>query len=102
MNPSACTTAPRNRLGFAYQRGFVRLLHRFPRQTPFEVLDEWVTFAAVQLGLCASLITSYQQRQQTVSEHQQQLTAYLELRTMGEEETCLELAGVLLHLQRRR
>jgi TnpA family transposase len=76
----------RNRFGYAYQLSFVRLLNRFPRQRPFEVLDELVTFTAVQLGLCPSLITAYQQRQQTVSEHQQQITAYLELRTLGEEE----------------
>ena len=28
-----------NQLGFAYQVGFVRLLNRFPKQAPFEVLD---------------------------------------------------------------
>jgi len=76
----------RNRFGFAYQLGFVRLLNRFPRQSPFEVLDELVTFTAVQLDLSATLIASYQQRQQTVSEHQQQITTYLDLRTLGEED----------------
>ena len=28
-----------NRLGFAYQAGFVRLFHRFPTQQPLEVCD---------------------------------------------------------------
>jgi TnpA family transposase/molybdopterin-guanine dinucleotide biosynthesis protein A len=79
----------RNRFGFAYQLSFARLLNRFPRQRPFEILDELVTFTAVQLDLAPSLITSYRQRQQTVSEHQQQIAAYLKLRTLGESETVL-------------
>ena len=79
----------RNRFGFAYQLGFVRLLNRFPRQRPFEILDELVTFTAMQLDLSPTLITSYEQRQQTISEHQQRITAYLKLRILGEEETAL-------------
>jgi uncharacterized protein DUF4158 len=41
---------PHNRLGLAYQLAFVRLLNRFPRQQPFEILDELVSFSAAQLG----------------------------------------------------
>ncbi len=44
---------PQNRLGFAYQLAFVRLLNRFPRQQDFEVLDDLVNFTAVQLGVDA-------------------------------------------------
>ena len=40
-----------NQLGFAYQVGFVRLLNRFPKQQPFEVLDELLLFTGMQLGV---------------------------------------------------
>ena len=45
-----------NQLGFAYQVGFVRLLNRFPKQEPFEVLDELLLFTSVQLGVDSTLI----------------------------------------------
>jgi len=44
---------PHNRLGFAYQVGFVRLFGRFPQQQPFELFEELVCFSAAQLGLDA-------------------------------------------------
>jgi hypothetical protein len=37
---------PHNRLGFAYQVGFVRLFGRFPQQQPFELFEELVCFSA--------------------------------------------------------
>jgi hypothetical protein len=40
---------PHNRLGFAYQVGFVRLFDRFPQQQPFELFEELVCFSAAQL-----------------------------------------------------
>ena len=48
-----------NQLGFAYQVGFVRLLNRFPKQEPFEVLDELLLFTGVQLGVATNLIDEY-------------------------------------------
>ena len=39
-----------NRLGFAYQVGFVRLFHRFPAQQPLEVYDELLHFVAPPTG----------------------------------------------------
>ncbi len=48
-----------NRLGFAYQLGFVRLLNRFPQQKPFEVIDELLVYTGVQLGLATALIEPY-------------------------------------------
>ena len=39
-----------NRLGFAYQIGFVRLFHRFPMQQPLEVCDELLHFVALATG----------------------------------------------------
>ncbi len=41
---------PHNRLGFAYQLSFVRLLNRFPNQQPFEVVEELAIFTSVQLS----------------------------------------------------
>ena len=40
-----------NRLGFAYQIGFVRLRNRFPVQSPFEILDDLLQFVSVQTGI---------------------------------------------------
>jgi hypothetical protein len=38
-------SAPAHRLGFAYQIAFVRLFNRFPRQQPFEIVDELASSA---------------------------------------------------------
>ena len=62
-----------NQLGFACQVGFVRLLNRFPKQEPFEVLDELLLFTGVQLGVDSILIEAYRHRRQTISEHQQRI-----------------------------
>lgn len=77
---------PQNRLGFAYQMAFVRLYNRFPAQGPLEVIGELLTFVGVQLGISTEVIEAYQQRRETVAEHQQQLRAYLRLRRFGERE----------------
>ncbi len=61
---------PHNRLGFAYQVAFVRVLGRFPQQAPLEIDGEILRFAALQLGADAETIHAYERRQQTVSEHQ--------------------------------
>ena len=77
---------PHNRLGFAYQLGFVRLLNRFPAPHPFEHLPELLTYIGVQLDLDSDLIQQYTQRQQTISQHQARLRQYLQLRPFGYEE----------------
>ena len=59
-----------NRLGFAYQIGFVRLFHRFPAQQPLEVCDELLNFVALQLGIDEARIADYAPWQHTASEHQ--------------------------------
>ena len=69
-----------NRLGFAYQVAFVRVLGRFSQQTPLEIDGEILRFAALQLGADAETIHAYASRQQTVSEHQQRIGEYLRLR----------------------
>ena len=80
---------PQNRLGFAYQLAFVRLLNRFPQQQPFEIVDDLVSFTAVQLGVGAGLIEFYRRRQPTISKHQRAITAYLGLREFGDAEVAL-------------
>jgi hypothetical protein len=79
---------PHNRLGFAYQFAFVRLLGRFPQQQPFELFEELVCFSAAQLGLDAGLIEFYRRRQPTISEHQQTITGYLRLRPFDDAEAA--------------
>lgn len=59
-----------NRLGFAYQIGFVRLENRFPVQQPFEILPELLQFISLQLEINPSDIHQYTSRQPTISEHQ--------------------------------
>jgi hypothetical protein len=77
-----------NRIGFAYQVAFVRLFNRFPKQQPFEVLDELVSFSAAQLGVDTGLIGLYRERQQTISEHQQTIAGYLGLHHFGDTEAA--------------
>jgi TnpA family transposase len=75
-----------NRLGFAYQVGFVRLFHRFPAQQPLEICDELLNFVVLQLGLDEGLITEYAPWQHTASEHQERIREYLKLTVYGPRE----------------
>jgi hypothetical protein len=75
-----------NRLGFAYQLGFLRLTGRFPAQQPLELLDDLLVFVAQEVALDPTLIQEYAQRRQTVSEHQQLLALYLGCRPFGPAE----------------
>src|SRR3954468_1656953 len=72
-----------NRLGFAYQVGFVRLFNRFPAQQPLEICDELLSFVAMQLNSDATGIDGYAARQHTVSDHQARIREYLELIVYG-------------------
>ena len=75
-----------NRLGFAYQMGFVRLTGRFPAQQPLEILDDLLTFVAHEVALDATLIKEYAQRQATVSAHQEHIRLSLGFRPFGPTE----------------
>jgi TnpA family transposase len=68
-----------NRLGFAYQVGFVRLFNRFPAQQPLEVCGELLNFVALQLGIDEARIADYAPWQHTASEHQERIREYLKL-----------------------
>src|SRR5512135_987412 len=72
-----------NRLGFAYQIGFVRLFHRFPAQQPLEVCDELLGFVAMQLNMDPTRIADYAVRQHTVSDHQNRIRGFLRLAAFG-------------------
>jgi TnpA family transposase len=72
-----------NRLGFAYQIGFVRLFSRFPVQQPLEICDELLGFIAMQLNIDATAIDGYAARQHTVSDHQARIREYHELTVYG-------------------
>lgn len=75
-----------NRLGFGYQLSFVRLLNRFPIQKPFEVLEDILTFASVQLNIPSNKIDEYTQRQPTISSHREIIKNYLGLKRLGNDE----------------
>ncbi len=74
------------RLGFAYQLAFVRLLNRFPRQEPFEVQDEILTYVGMQLDLALDGIVAYSRRRMTVSAHQERIRQYLGLTRFSQAE----------------
>ncbi|MFC1714457.1 Tn3 family transposase [Candidatus Poribacteria bacterium] len=99
-----------NRLGFAYQIGFVRLNNRFPIQSPFELIDELLQYISTQMGIDPSEIHQYTIRQPTISEHQNSIRRYLNLKEFVDSDTeplkkfifdqsCrLEQTGALLSL----
>ena len=68
------------RLGFAYQLGFVRVFQRFPVHQPLEICEELLSFSALQTGIDSDRLSDYASWQQTVSRHQIQIREYLGLR----------------------
>jgi hypothetical protein len=73
-----------NKLGFGYQLSFVRMMNRFPVQLPFEVVNDILNYASVQLGIPSIVISSYSQRRETIAEHQEQIRIYCGLQRFGE------------------
>lgn len=74
-----------NRLGFAYQIAFARVMNRLPAQQPLEIIKEVLDFVGVQLGIDVSQIEQYTERRQTVSEHQIHIQDYLKKRRLDSE-----------------
>jgi TnpA family transposase len=66
-----------NRLGFAYQLGFLHLTGRFPTQQPLEILGDLLAFVAQELALDPIAMQEYAQRQATVSAHQELIRLHL-------------------------
>ena len=69
-----------NRLGFAYQMAFVRVVGRFPQQEPLEIDDDILRFIALQLSSDPADIHAYKSRRQTIADHQHMIQAHLDLR----------------------
>ena len=69
------------RLGFAYQLGFVRVFQRFPVQQPLEICEELLSFVALQTDIDGGLLGDYASWQQKVSRHQIRIREYLGLRS---------------------
>ncbi len=78
-----------NRLGFAYQMAFVRLTGRLPKQKPLERIEDLLSFVAIELKIDREEINRYAQRQVTVSQHQERLINYLNLKHFQEKERKL-------------
>lgn len=78
-----------NRLGFAYQLCFIRLVNRFPGQQPLEIISELLSLVGDHLNIDLSLISEYDKRQATISEHQFKIRGYLRKNDLGEHETSL-------------
>lgn len=89
-----------NKLGFAYQLMFVKVFNRFPSQIPLEVQPQILTFAALQLAIKIELINLYQNRQQTVSDHQLQIRDYLSLTNF--DKTAIEQVNEFLFSEAQR
>ena len=69
------------RLGFAYQLGFVRVFQRFPVQQPLEICEELLSFSALQTGIDSDRLSDSASWQQTVSRHPIRIREYLGLRS---------------------
>ena len=82
---ATCRGEPQ-RLGFAYQLGFVRLFQRFPVQQPLEICEELQSFIALQTGNDAGQLSDYASWQQTVSRHQIRIREYPWLRTFDSDQ----------------
>jgi hypothetical protein len=69
-----------NRLGLAYQLGFLHLTGRFPAQQPLEILGDLLAFVAQEVAEDPRVIADYAQRQATVSAHQELIRVHLGFR----------------------
>ena len=66
-----------NKLGFTYQLIFIRLLNTLPNQAPFEIIDEIVVYAAIQLSLANTSIEEYKNNRKKIYNHQQEIIQHL-------------------------
>lgn len=66
-----------NRLGFAYQLLHARILNYFPQQRPFEIINELLGFASLQINIDQSCIQEYAKHRQHVARHQEHILSYL-------------------------
>jgi len=100
------------RIGFAYQLAYVKLYNRFPNQQPLEINQEIVNYVSIQIEVPVEEIHFYDNRQKTVSEHQDLIRHHLQLQRFNDlemtkvahflfEQSCqLEQTHALLSLLR--
>src|SRR5438034_293214 len=69
----------KNKLGFAYQLCYIKLFNRLPAQSPFEMVEELVTFVAIQLDIPREQLLKYAEQKSTFFRHQEELRNYLRL-----------------------
>lgn len=79
-----------NKLGFAYQLIFIKLLNRAPIQSPFEIIDEIVVYAGAQLFLDSDHIARYSINRKKIFIHQQTIIDYLQLHAFSEQTNLLK------------
>ena len=72
-----------NRLGFAYQLVFVRVLNYFPKQKPLEIIEDILLFTALQLDTDKTHIAEYLKHQPHIARHQEHIRRYLSLKSFG-------------------
>ena len=77
-----------NKLGFAYQLIYIRLLNTLPNQSPFETIDEIVVYAAIQLSLNNLDILQYKNNRKKIYDHQQQIIQYLNYKEFNNSAQC--------------
>ena len=73
-----------NKLGFAYQLIYIKLLNILPNQSPFEIIDEIVIYAAIQLSLDNVNILKYKNNRKKIYNHQQEIIQYLNIKEFNE------------------
>jgi hypothetical protein len=91
-----------SKIGYAYQICYVKLFNRLPPQSPLEILDELAIFVAIQVDIPKDQLHAYALRQPTISEHQEQIRAYLRLEIFSrniEDALCDYLFQQALQIQ---
>ena len=77
-----------NKLGFAYQLIFIRLLNRVPCQSPLELIEEIVIYAGMQLALDSVMIDVYSSRQK-IAAHQKIIITHLQCSVFNDQTQTL-------------
>ena len=73
-----------NKIGIAYQLIFIKLLHTPPSQKPFEVIDEIVIYASIQLSVDPCFIDEYRNNRKKIYDHQRAIFSYLNVVTFND------------------
>lgn len=53
-------------------------LNYFPKQKPFEIIDEILSFAAMQIRIDKNNISEYSKHRQHIARHQESVREYLQ------------------------